>query len=116
MTTAFSEKKERRGNFSYANRHPVEYAIKEYPINFVDGNLIVGNRTPLELMVTQGVADFITRCPYFEELRLQSYVEHDGKQYKATYTISKCHFTLNFAILRVIIDTKQEFVYNFEEL
>lgn len=116
MTTAFSEKKERRGNFSYTNRNPVVYSTREYPINIVDGVAIVGNKTPLELLVTQGVADFIRKCPYFEELRLKSYVDHDGKQYPATYNIIKCRISTNFAILHVIIQTNKEFIYEFEEL
>ncbi len=116
MSTAFSEKKERRGNFSYANRHPVMYAIKEYPINLVDGNLIVGNHTPLELMVTKGVADFIANCSYFDQLKLQSFIEHDGQQYPATYFIIKNKISTNFATLQVVITTKQEFIYDFEEL
>lgn len=110
------EKKERRGNFSYAHRHPVVYAIREYKIDIIDGVPIVGEHTPLELLVTKQVADFIAFCPYFDELRLKSYVEHDGKQYEAKYKIQKNLYSRGYATLQVVITTNKEFVYEFAEL
>ena len=83
-----------RGNFSdveyiHPEFHGVVFQQHTYPISLNDGLLIVGSHTPLSLLVTDSVCNFIAGCSYFERLVLKSYVSHDGKQYEATYEISK---------------------------
>lgn len=110
-----------RGNFSdleyiHPSFHGVVFQQHTYPIDFRDGALIVGDHTPLSLLVTDSVSNFIAGCPYFQKLTLESHISHDGKQYPATYEISKAKYSSYFATLHIIIKTDKEFQYLFENL
>lgn len=110
-----------RGNFSdmeclHPEFHGVVFQQHTYPIRLDGELLIVGSHTPLALLVTDSVCNFIAGCPYFERLVLKSYVSHDGKQYEATYEIAKCRYSDYLASLHVVIKTDKEFSYSFEDL
>lgn len=94
-------------------RRYTQLQTQDYKVANIDGQWIVGRKTPLELFVPHSVIEFINNCSYFAELKLLSHVEHDDKRYRAHYFIrrSECNGNLYF---RIAIDTQGEFEYEFE--
>lgn len=94
-------------------RRYIQLQSQDYRVSYTNGQWIVGRKTPLCLFVSQGVADYITNSSFFESLHLLSYIERDDKRYRVHYFIRRFEYSGNIN-LRIVVDTRGEFLYEFE--
>lgn len=103
----------RAGNFSPCT---MRWETRSYPVHMIDGELIVGNSTPLRNVMGAYVEQMVLHDPFFDSVTLKGKHTFNGKQYEAEKLLTRSRFgkMYDFAY-REGIDTEKEFKYIFPE-
>lgn len=107
------------GNWSYSAIHNQSLQHQDYHVRRINGELIVGDHTPLNKIFSQAIADEATNNPYFAQYSEQGVKTVSGKQYEAQRSIRRCmaygaHMWMDYEfIYHEQIYTDGDFDYNF---
>lgn len=106
------------GNFSYTSFHAQRLQSKDYRVKMVDGELIVGDHTPLITLMPRGVVETALSDPFFGTYVQDGKQPVNGKLYEAHKRLTKCNFCWSMDDVRFIyreeIYTDGEVEYKFK--
>ena len=101
------------GNFSKLH---TRWHVATYKVELIDGQLIVGNNTPLSKLMPDEVVWLATNDQHFKEYRQEGVHTFNDRQFKCEKTLTKdaicCDNNRTFTY-RECIDTENYFTYNF---
>lgn len=106
------------GNWSYSTIHSQSLQHQEYHVRRINGELIVGDHTPLSKIFSPGIV-FETNNPHFSSYTERGTKTVGIKQYEARRTLWRfwaygSHMYLNYEfVYREEIYTDGDFNYNF---
>ena len=112
----------RSGNWSASTVHAQSLQSRDYRVKLVDGQLIVGDHTPLAYVMDQVgaiVEELVTNDVYFSQLVRDGHKTIRGKKYESRKTLKRIHLQYSMDnvlyIYREEIYTDGDFDYNFPE-
>ena len=109
------------GNWSATTIHFQSLQFRDYRVRRVDGELIVGEKTPLSDILQPELVDAIDRDPNFDSLHQKGTHTYRGKKYEARRSLRRVKVTWYRMIdgyeyiYREEIFTDGDFNYNFKE-
>ena len=107
------------GNFSASTIHYQSLQQKDYKVRMKDGQLIVGDHTPLSDILPEALVTLAITDPNFKTYSQSGEHSHNEKKYEAYRTLTKFsafgwHSYLDYSfILHIGIYTNGDFDYQF---
>ena len=107
------------GNFSYASFHAQHLQSKDYLVRMIDGDLIVGDHTPLMVLLPRPVVESALTDPFFGCYVQDGQQMVEGKTYEAHRRLTRIKHNVYLGdvrfVLRMEIYTDGECNYKFPE-